>query len=226
MVTLTTDEPDSENFVSSDSSGNPIGYLGSKIFYEQTEFDKCMSRINQGIKLFPNRLDMRFGKIYALGQAEDWEEFTSEIMKAIAQSSENNNEWTWTNNEKKGGENFFLSTIQSYQVQLYDTQNDSLLKNVRTIANKVLSYYPNHIESLSNKSVTYLLLDDYENALEPLLKAEKIDPTDYIVLSNIAQAYKLKEDKILAIKYYKKVIEFGDSDSKEYAKQQIVILKE
>jgi tetratricopeptide (TPR) repeat protein len=96
---------------------------------------------------------------------------------------------------------------------------------MREISEQILKYYPNHVESLSNISVSYLLTGEYEKALIPLLKAEKIDPKDAIVLSNIAQAYKLKEDKENAIKYYKKTIEFGDERIKEFAEQQIKLLE-
>ena len=169
---------------------------------------------------------MRFGKIYVLGQIKDWDSFTKEIVKTVDYSAVNNNQWTWTNNEKqKDGEDFFLSSLQDYQVQLYNTGNDDLLLNMRDIANRILKYYTNHIESLSNLSVTYLLTGEYDKGIEPLLKAEKINPKDYIVLSNIAQGYKLKGDKEKAIEYYDKIVKFGDEQAKTYAKQQIEELR-
>ncbi len=66
-----------------------------------------------------------------------------------------------------------------------------------------------------------MLQKQYDKALEPLLKAEKLNPKDFIILSNIAQAYKLKGDNKNAIKYYKLTIKFGDEESKQYAQQQI-----
>lgn len=104
---------------------------------------------------------------------------------------------------------------------LYNTEDDDLLINMRTIAEEILKYYPNHIESLSNISITYLLTGEYDNGIEPLLRAEKLDPTDAIVLSNIAQGYKLKKDKVMAIKYYKRAAEHGDERTAQYAKEQI-----
>ncbi len=226
VLTLSTDEPNGEGLVLKDSLNQTAGYLGSQIYYDQTELKKGFDKIDEGIKLYPNRLDMRFGKIYALGQITDWENFTSEIIKTIEYSSKNNNNWTWTNHENYDVEKKeFLLDIQTYQLQLYNTRNDDLLKNMREIANKVLEYYPNHIESLSNLSITYLLIGEYDKGIEPLLRAEKINPKDYIILGNIAQGYKLKGDKKKAIEYYEKTAEFGDERAKEYAKQQLTELK-
>ncbi len=226
VLALTNDHPNGESLVIKDSSNQNVGFIGDRIIYNQEILQKGIEKINQGIKLFPNRLDMRFGKIYAFGQIEDWDSFTDEIIETIEQSSKNNNHWTWTNNEKYGSDvKGFLLDIQNYQLQLYNTRKDELLLKMRAIANKVLSYHPNHIESLSNLSITYLLKDEYDKALEPLFKAEKLNPQDYIVLGNIAQAYKLKGDKEKAILYYEKTAEFGDDYAKAYAKQEIARLK-
>jgi tetratricopeptide (TPR) repeat protein len=176
--------------------------------------------------MYPNRLDMRFGKIYALGQSEDWENFTKEIVKTIQYSKKNNNEWTWTFNEKKeNGKEFFLGSIQDYQLNLYETKNDDLLKNMRRIAEEILKIYPDHIESLSNISINYLLTGQYDKGIEALLKAEKIDPKDGVVLSNIAHGYKLKGDIHNSIKYYEKMLKLEDPRAVEFAKQQIESLK-
>ena len=226
VLAMQTNEPNGESLVLKDSLNQTAGFLGSKIHFDQKELEKGISKINEGIKLYPNRLDMRFGKIYVLGEVSDWKNFTSEIKKTIEYSTKIGNNWTWTNNEKyDGGEKEFLLDIQTYQLQLYNTENDNLLKNMREIANTVLKFYPNHIESLSNLSITYLLTGEYDKGIEPLLRAEKINPKDYIVLSNIAQGYKLKGDKKKAIEYYEKTVEFGDDRAKEYAKQQIIELK-
>ncbi|RCS28240.1 tetratricopeptide repeat protein [Polaribacter sp. WD7] len=226
ILALTTDQPNSESLVLKDSLNQNSGFLGSQIYYNPTEVKKGLDKIDEGIKLYPNRLDMRFGKIYVFGELENWSEFTTEIKKTIEFSAKNNNEWTWTNHEKyDGGEKEFLLDIQNYQLQLYNTGNDELLKNMREIANKVLEFYPNHIESLSNLSITYILTGEYDKGIEPLLRAEKINPKDYIVLGNIAQGFKLKGNKKKAIEYYEKTLEFGDERAKQYAKQQIAEFK-
>lgn len=226
VLSMTTEEPEGESLSFQDSTGKTAGYIGSSIYFNPETFNKGIDKIDEGIKLYPNRLDMRFGKIYVLGQAKNWQGFTDEILKAIQYSNTNNNKWTWTNDVKKeNGKEFFLTSLQDYQLTLYNTGNDDLLTNMRTIAQEILKFYPNHIESLSNLSITYLLTGEYDKGIEPLLKAEKIDPKDAIVLGNIAQGYKLKGDKETAIEYYEKVIKYGDERSIAYAKQQIQELK-
>ena len=225
-ITLTTDSPDSESLALKDSTGGTTGYLVEKTFYDKVNIDKAFEYIDQGIKEYPNRLDMRFGKIHTLGQIEDWEIFTQEIIAAIQQSNKNDNQWTWTyHKEFKGGKNGFLASIQDYQLMLYDTRKDSLLNNMIAIGNEVLKYYPNHVESLSNVSLSYILLQKNEKALPFLLKAEKLAPQDVVILNNLAEYYKRTSDIEMAISYYQKIVAHGDPNSAKYAEDQIEKLK-
>lgn len=204
----------------------PIGFLYGDTYYNPELLSIGFDWIIKGIEKHPNRLDMRFGKIYMFGQIEDYENFTKEIIKTIDFSAINKNKWTWADNTPVDNpQDFFLSSLQDYQVQLYNTENDDLLDNMKRIAETVLKYYPEHVESLSNVSIVYLLQKKYDKALESLLKAEKLNPKDYIVLSNIAQAYKLKGDTKNAIKYYELTIKYGDEQAIQYAKEQIIELE-
>lgn len=227
LITLTQDEPEGENMVLSDSTGATAGYLGSQVFYDSLLIAKGLKKIDEGIALYPNRLDMRFGKIYVFELLNDWDRFTEEILTTIQYSSINNNEWTWTDNElQPEGKEFFLGNLQEYQYVLYNTGDDNLLLNMRTIAEEVLTYYPDNVENLSNISVTYLITGEPEKAVEYLLKAEQLRPEDAIVLGNLAQGYKLMGNKEKAIEYYNKVMQYGEDAAIEYAKEQIEELKE
>lgn len=226
VVALTKEQPKGESLAFKDSTGQIAGYMGSQVSFDPALVQRGLDKIDQGIKLYPNRLDMRFGKIYALGKVERWDAFTEEIVKTVRYSNQNKNAWTWTDNVKKEeGQDFFLGALQDYQLQLYNTGDDALLTNMRTIANEVLKFYPDHIESLSNLSITYLIGNEPDKAIEVLLKAEKLNPKDAIVLGNIAHGYKMKGDKAKAIEYYEKTILYADPEMVEYSKQQIKELK-
>ena len=226
FIGFDTEPSNTESLQIMDSTNQVKGYFVDKTYFDKELLNKAFETIDKGINKFPNRLDMRFGKIYVYGKNENWEKFTEEIIKTIDFSNKINNQWTWTNNEPLANpEDFFLGNIQAYINQIYETENDSLLKNMREISEQILKYHPTNVESLSNISITYLLTGKYDLGLTPLLKAETINPKDGIVLGNIAQAYKLKGNKEKAIEYYKKAIEYGDEGTKQFAEQQLEILK-
>jgi tetratricopeptide (TPR) repeat protein len=222
-------EPEGEalQLMSTDTSiKEPAGYLYSQSNYNLALLQKGFDYIDKGIKKHPARLDMRFGKIYMYGALPDWEKFTTEIIKTIEYSATVKNKWLWTDNQPlENPKMFMLSSIQPYQLQLYNTMDDALVENMKRIALAVLKLYPDHVESLSNLAIAYMVKEDYDKALEPLLKAEKIAPKDDVVLGNIAHCYKMKGDTQNAIKYYKLMLQYGDEASKEFAQDELDVLQ-
>jgi len=204
----------------------PAGFMFSEIYYKPEILSKGYAYIDTAIQKFNDRLDMRFGKIYMPGKTTDYEQFTTEIIKTIEYSNKNKNAWLWTDNIKiEKPKEFFLGSIQNYVNQLYNTGDDALLDNMKRIAETVLKFYPDHVESLSNISIACMVNGDFDSALTPLLKAEKISPKDYIVLNNIAHCYTQKGDKKNAIKYYELTVKYGDKQAKEFANQKLTELK-
>ena len=203
--------------LTSEKSGKVESYLNSQIVFEEKNFKLAIKYIDKGILMFPNRLDMRFGKVHILGQKQDYDVFSEEIIKTVNYSNENKNKWVWIDNEAlEKPKVFMLSAIQDYVVQLYNA-GDSNSKYIKYIAETVLKHYPKSVENLTNLSVHYLIKKNYKNALVYLLRAEKIAPTDPVVLSNIAWCYYKTNDKLNAIKYYELAKKHGNGQLKENA---------
>ncbi len=227
VVTLSTDMPEADALEIKDSTDRAVGFISSGIRYDSKEIKLAFDKINTGIDKFPDRLDMRFGKIYVLGQIKKWDQFTEAVIKTVNYSVTNNNQWMWNNNEKRDdGKELFLTSLQDYQLDLYDQNDDDLLPSMRKIANAILAHYPEHIESLSNLAITHMAVGEFEKGLVSLLKAEKVNPKDHIVLLNIAHCYKSVNKGKKAIEYYKKAIPHSDEETVKFAEKQITILNE
>jgi tetratricopeptide (TPR) repeat protein len=225
MVRLSETGNDNSSLAITDSTGADVGYLTEDFGYDSATLEKAIQYLDKGISRYATRLDLRCKKIYALGQIENYERFTNEIITAIEMSNQLKSQWTWADNKKVDNpEKFFLGAVQDYVVQLYNAGDDQL-NRMRTIAQTVLKYYPKHVESLSNLAITYGLQGDYEKALQSLLQAEKIMPRDAVVLNNIATMYERKGDKINAIKYFELTAKLGDKEIKDEAVKKLKELK-
>lgn len=199
-----------------------VGHIYSDITYEPNLLKQALSYLDRGINKFPNRLDMRFGKTYMLAETKDYEAMTAEVLKVIEYSNQINNQWLWkANQQHQDAKKMMLDAIQDYQVKLFDAQSIGLLNNIRKIADAVLKYYPDHIESLSNFSVTYLIEEKYDEALKYMLQAEKVNPQDKIILGNIAYTYRLLGKSEQAIRYYNKLAKYEDESGKRQIKKLI-----
>ena len=191
---IMADEPsESDHLVIEDSLGNPVRYMTSEISYKEKKLTKALNVIDQGINKFPERLDMRFGKIHILGITERWKEFKTEILKSIQYSAQINNEWRWTYDEKlEEPQAIFLGTIQDYQYQLHSTMDESNLAHIEDIANEILKYYPDHMESISGLGSVYLVKGEIEKGIEKFHEALELSPNDVIVLLNLAKGHSQK----------------------------------
>lgn len=229
IITIGTQQPNKqvESLTLTDSLGNEAGYMYSEITYDDQLISKAFEYIDEGIKRHPKRLDMRFGKIYLLQQVGEYDRFTDEIIATINYSNQISNLWLWANNTPlEDGAVFMLGSIQDYQVMLFDTEDDNLLDNMRRIAETVLKYFPEHIESLSNIAVTYSVKGEHDEAIKYLLRAEEINPEDKIVMANIANTYMHLNDIPNAIKYFEKMSIYADDHTKKELENHIKNLKE
>jgi hypothetical protein len=92
----------------------PVAYIYGETYYDPELLAIGFNYINKGSEKHPNRLDMRFGKIYMYGEDKDYENFTTEIIKTIDHSSINKNKWTWTDNKPvEDPIAFMLGSIQT-----------------------------------------------------------------------------------------------------------------
>lgn len=225
VLQLTPDEPqvDKEALIISDSLGNEMGYINSQVSTNDSLFNISQSKIEEAIKLFPNRLDLRFGKIHTLGEVQKLEEFTIEILRTIEYSKKIKHKWLWSNDKIiENPEDFFIDSMQSYQNTLFQLEED---ENLKKVAKKMYDIFPNDLFVISSYGVTFLIEGKNKEALELYLKAEKINPNDTIVLNNIGLIYERLSDKKNALKYYQKITEVGDEKAKALAEKKINQLK-
>lgn len=225
-ISIDQDPYNKQSFQISDTgSGKPVAYLNFSKRYNTPVLQKGFAYIDRGIALYPNRLDMRFGKIYMLGESKNFRLFTSQIVETTDYGNTIKDQWLWKNGKPlENSKKFYLASMQDYIVTIYNTEDDDLLPLMREISLAVLKYNPDHVESLSNVALTYLVAGQHDKALEFLLKAEAVDPRDVVVLNNIAQAYIRKYNKPKAKEYLQKIIQYGTEEDKEKAKADLKLL--
>jgi tetratricopeptide (TPR) repeat protein len=200
----------------------PVAYVYGSHTLAPTEIGKALAWLDKGIARYPQRLDIRFGRTYMLGELEDYDRFTDEVVRALEHGHTTGYRWTWTGNEPlEDAENYMLSTVQEYQYQLYNTGDDALLVHMERIADAVLKHHPDHVESLSTRASLYVMNEQYDDGLKLLLHAEELAPEDEIVVSNIAEASRRKGDTRQAIAYYERLKEIGSDEAKAFAEEKL-----
>ena len=156
---------------------------------EENKPQLAFDLINQGIDTYPNQLDFRLGKVYMCQMLADYTCMQNELIRILEDAADPSHQWHWTDGSLKGKE-FMLGVIQNYQKILWEADK---IQEMRKVADLILYYYPDHVESLNTVAASYLSEGDLTNAEAYLYTAEQIDPQDKLVRSNMEYLKKLKE---------------------------------
>ena len=211
--------------IKSQDAALPIAITG----YDQQNSKLALDYITEGINRFPTRFDMRVAKIYMLGVLRNYQAYVAEALKMIAYSAKIDNNWKreeFMILDKP--EDMFFDAVLDWQAFLFSKKDPSLYKEVIRISNEMLKYYPQHVQSMLNISTVYKEQKEFDKSLDILLKANMIEPTNAIILYNIADVYNKKGDKANARKYYELTIPRCKEDEenlKEAAKFRLEELK-
>lgn len=186
---------------------------------------KALNHINKGIAAYPDRLDMRFGKIYILGLNDQFNEFTDEIVKTIEYRFINKNTWVEADNKPVADPDKFIQNASQDNINMLFDMGEKQSANIRAIAETILKYYPQNVEALTNLAATYMMNKDLAKGLEYLQKAEKLAPKDCSVLLNMAFAYEDTRNNNKAITYFEKVTQYGNEEEKKVAQDELKKLR-
>jgi tetratricopeptide (TPR) repeat protein len=197
-------KPDQEQIVITDpKTGEMVGYLTDTTFYDYNEIKHAFEYLDKGLVYGPNRLDMHFGKIHLLNAIKDYQNAGKTLIDLLNLSIVNKNKWLWSDNEAiNDGENILLDSIQDYYQVWFNDWTDDSQDTIYAVCLEQIKLYPANIYAFNNLTSYYTINEKFDEALSYLLKAEKIDENDIIVLSNIAHYYKVMGNKEMAKKYY------------------------
>ena len=202
-----------------DTTKETTGYL-----YGQTEYnDKLMqaayAKIDEGIKEFPDRIDLPFGKVHMLLKQGLYDAALSELSKVIERSKANRNQWLWTLNKPiTDGKEFLIDTMQGYFNQLLDIDDN---KPAYKLNEMMLTAYPEDIRLRSNKASLLGMKGNYAEALPLFASIHKDAPEDDIVAFNLAMCYEKTSDKKNAISLYQQLINSKNTDIATAARQAL-----
>jgi len=221
VVALTTTAPEDnqEALQLMDSTGVVAGYMYGIESYNDSILQIGYQKLNTAIKLFPDRLDLPFGKVAMLFRQQLYSEVMQEFRNVLDRSEKNGNRWLWTLNQPlDDGEYILKDSMQDYFVQLFDAgQSDYASQLVEWM----LQLYPTDIIFCSDKASLLAIAKRYSEALPIYLSIYEDNPDDIIVASNIAHIYYTLGDKEATLKYYSKLLQCGDSEIEGLAKQRI-----
>ncbi|EMB22467.1 tetratricopeptide repeat protein [Treponema denticola] len=212
-----------------DQKTNQIaGYLNNNIWYEKEDVDKALSYLEKGLKFGKNRLDMYFGRIHILGEIGEYEKQSQKIIEVLKLGKEINHKWLWSMNEvipASESERIFLVSINDYYKALLQKSEPKTFLAAEKACAAQLKLYPKNIEVHNYLALAYIGQGKIQEALNVLLKADKLAKEDYTILFHMASCYETLKQYDKAKECYLRIKKNPDKQVQDMADQKLSELK-
>lgn len=210
---------DSQYMVGTNDDGNQI-FLYSIIVYDDKLSKKAFDAIDTGIKYNPNRLDMYLGKAQFYFVRKEYKKQYDLLKKVLELNKKNKDAWLWSNNVSLDDAKVKIEdSFHEYFIKWYNESDEATYTIMKDISLLVIEQYPENAIAYNDAGISFILLEDYEKAKEYLQKGYDIDPTDMILVANLARVYYILDDKESSKKYYQIMSKSKNKEDRDYAKE-------
>ena len=137
--------------------------------------DSALMAIEDGIAHFPDRLDLRFGKIYFLGELRMWDAFVDEIGRAMDYSVQIDHHWLYPN---------VPGIADTARLSAADTL---VVRQIQGLAKRVVQLFPGDFPNTYMLALSHLILNENDKAYRYLVRAEKLSSTSKPLLWSLVK---------------------------------------
>jgi tetratricopeptide (TPR) repeat protein len=196
--------------------------------YDIDSLEKGLQILRRGLDLYPDRLDMRFGIVYATASAGLYSEMTDALIGILERRRVNESKWLWSFSQPldQDPDSFVLENVQSRVFGLWQIGSASTDSLLALIAEALIQTYPTSVYGYTTLGNSYTVKGDYGKALGLLSKAHELDSGDGIVINDLADLYRRMGDTANAIKYFTLLDQIGTVEEKEIAKKSLKELRQ
>lgn len=226
VLSLTTDKPEEGDFLAfEDSTGATAGYIGQAQTYDDKILNKMFATLDEGCKLFPNRLDLAFGKVHIYLELGKGEEAIKTIQQVLEQDKTNHRKWIWLEDKPTPAPapDFIKDCCQSYFYQLNEFADE---KVITELGEELYNYAPTYIPFRTNMAALSFNKGDLKRATELFEAIHKDAPDDLVVTYNLAYSYEKQGKTKEAILLYEQLAKSNNEQYKEIGKKAVKELKD
>jgi tetratricopeptide (TPR) repeat protein len=210
-----------------DSLGMVEGYKLNTMIINDSILNIAFNWVDKGIQRYPDRLDLRMGKVYIAGETDELNIIENELIKALRAGDSIQHQWKWMKEEVlENPQTFLYGSIQGHLYNLFEREDSLGFLIIERVSQAILEQDPKNVMAIGNLATCRMIDGDYNEAIEILKSALKINDEDPILLSNLGFCYfEMKEWK-KSRQWYTKAMKFSEANDKEYCDQRLKQIEE
>lgn len=194
-------------------------YMYSVVEYDNELCNKAFEYIDTGLKYNPMRLDMHFGKAQLYFMLKDYSKQADVIKEIFELNKTYKDSWLWSNNETiKSAKIGFPESIHEYIIKWYNTRDISTYPLMKEISLLYVEQYPEDVIAYNDVGISAMFMNDLPTAKEYFTRGYALDPSDMVLLGNLARICYNLGDKDTAKQYYEIMAASKNPNESEYAK--------
>ncbi len=208
-----------------DSTGNNVFYF-EETFYDDTLYGRSVKYLDQAIRLYSDRLDLRFLKAASLlaYEKESPDMALSLMLKLIDETYQDGKVWIYPGTSVD--QDFFEAAVQQYCYSFYNIGTVDSYSAFKSLSEKMLEYQPKNSLFLANIGSYYLIAESNPKvALKYYNKVLKIRPDDYTAIKNCVIIARKQKNVKLEKKYLPLMAKYGSGSDKITAEARLKSLK-
>ena len=195
-------------------------YMFSLVEYDDECSAKAFEYLDKGLSYNPKRLDMYFGKAQFHFLRKEYDEQMQVIKETVKLNKEYKNSWLWSFNEPTESVRIgFAESLHEYFVKFYNTGDPAAYPYMKELSLLYIQEYPQDVIAYNDAGLSYLLLNDLPSARDCFKAGFDLDPSDMILLSNIARIEYNLGNLESSKSYYEKMAACDDPQYSDYAKE-------
>ena len=189
--------------------------------------DIAFAWVEEGIQRFPDRLDLRMGKVYLAIETDRFYEVSASLQETLEMGDSINHAWKWMQEEiLDDGRDFMYSSVQGHLFSLFEKEDSTALEVIREISILTVDDDKQEYLSVTNLATVAMIQERYSAAQDWLKRANEIHGNDPVILSNLGFCTWKLGDMKRAKKYYQRAIETSDEASKATYLRQLELIDE
>ena len=204
------------------------GKTAGSISFEQdpASIKRAVELLDQATKKFPDRLDIWCGLAFIQQESSNFDGEFETLKNMVAYAHEHSAALKWLKGENlpTTPDQFIPDKLHSYGIYYEKKENPRDDKRFLQIAMFSAEQYPNHPYAPNDVAVYYSIQKDNTKTREWLEKANKVDPKDTLVMTNLGYVCSKMGDNATARKWYEAVIK-ADPDGEHAARAKEALKK-